>query len=59
MTDYNWNCTIGNSRNQAEEERLFDLRNENICHKWLLESDNLTAFMNSYKRTVHTIRIIV
>jgi len=59
MTGYNGNGIIGNSRNQAEEERPFDLRNENICHKWLLESDNLTAFMNSNKRTVHTIRIIV
>ena len=59
MTGYNGNGIIGNSRNQAEEERPFDLRNENICHKWLLESDNSTAFMNSNKRTVHTIRIIV
>ena len=59
MMDYYGNGTIGNSRNQAEEERPFDLRNENMCHKWLLESDNLTAFVNSYKRTVHTIKIIV
>ena len=33
MMDYYGNGTIGNSRNQAEEERPFDLRNKNICHK--------------------------